>query len=143
MDDAEACAGIFLKLSDLLKQQGINTLEEINELSEKSDEIIKKAPTYHVILLAKNEIGRINLYRLVSLSHTKYFQKVQRIPKSLIEKYREGLIIGSACEAGELYRALLEEKSEEEIQRIVNFYDYLEIQPCGNNAFLIEEKKHD
>ncbi|MBQ7562605.1 MAG: PolC-type DNA polymerase III [Lachnospiraceae bacterium] len=143
VDDAEACAGIFLKLSDLLKQQGINTLEEINELSEKSDEIIKKAPTYHVILLAKNEIGRINLYRLVSLSHTKYFQKVQRIPKSLIEKYREGLIIGSACEAGELYRALLEEKSEEEIQRIVNFYDYLEIQPCGNNAFLIEEKKHD
>ncbi|MBR2274828.1 MAG: PolC-type DNA polymerase III, partial [Lachnospiraceae bacterium] len=143
IDDATATAEIFLKLAEKLIQRDIHTLKEANELSEQSDEIIKKAPTYHVILLAKNEIGRINLYRLVSLSHTKYFQKVQRIPKSQILKYREGLIIGSACEAGELYRALLEEKGEEEIKRIVDFYDYLEIQPTGNNAFLIEDEKHE
>ncbi|MCR4657434.1 MAG: PolC-type DNA polymerase III [Lachnospiraceae bacterium] len=143
VEDAEATAEIFLKLLPMLKEKGITTLEQIDEAAKLSPEMIKKEHAYHVIILAKNEIGRINLYRLVSLSHLKYFSKVQRIPKSLINKYREGLIIGSACEAGELYRAILEGKSEDEIDRIVRFYDYLEIQPLGNNAFMIDSPKHE
>ena len=143
VDDAGCTAEIFVKLIPMLRERGINSLKEINEISKLSPDIIKKEKSYHVIILAKNEIGRINLYRLVSISHTKYFHKVQRIPKSLINKYREGLIIGSACEAGELYRALLEDKPEDEIQRLVSFYDYLEIQPVGNNAFMIESPKHE
>ncbi|MBQ6075109.1 MAG: PolC-type DNA polymerase III [Lachnospiraceae bacterium] len=99
-------------------------------------EDIKKAPSYHIILLAKNDTGRINLYRLVSESHLHYFNKRPRIPRSLLAECREGLILGSACEAGELYRALLRDAPEEELQRIVNFYDYLEVQPLGNNAYL-------
>ncbi len=143
VEDAEATAEIFLKLMPMLSDKGISSLKGINEAAELSPDIIKKEHAYHVIILAKNETGRINLYRLVSLSHLKYFSKVQRIPKSLLSKYREGLIIGSACEAGELYRAVLDEKSDEELQRIVNFYDYLEIQPVGNNAFMIDSPKHE
>ncbi|MBP3729371.1 MAG: PHP domain-containing protein, partial [Lachnospiraceae bacterium] len=101
-----------------------------------SQEEIKNAPTYHIILLAKNEVGRINLYHLISESHLNYFKRRPRIPRSLLKECREGLILGSACEAGELYRALLREATEEELQKIVNFYDYLEVQPLGNNAYL-------
>ena len=99
-------------------------------------EEIKKAPSYHIIILAKSDVGRVNLYRLVSESHLHYFQRRPRIPRSLLTECREGLILGSACEAGELYRALLRDAPEEELQRIVNFYDYLEVQPLGNNAYL-------
>ncbi len=142
-DDARATAEIFVKLLDMLKKRGIRTLNEINDEAALSEDMIKKAKSYHVIILAKNETGRINLYKLVSLSHTKYFHKVQRIPKSLLNRYREGLIIGSACEAGELYRALLDGRSREELIDIARFYDYLEIQPCGNNAFMIASEKHE
>ena len=141
VDDAECTAQIFLKFADMLKERGADTLSRINALGESSPDIIKKLTSYHAIILAENNIGRENLYRLVSASHLQYFNRHPRVPKSLLLKYREGLILGSACEAGELYRALLDGKAEEEIARIVNFYDYLEIQPVGNNRFMIDSPK--
>ena len=141
VDDAECTAHIFLKFSAMLKERGADTLSKINALGESSPDIIKKLTSYHAIILAENNIGRENLYRLVSASHLQYFNRQPRVPKSLLMKYREGLILGSACEAGELYRALLDGKAEEEIARIVNFYDYLEIQPLGNNHFMIDSPK--
>lgn len=141
VDDAQATAHIWVKFIPMLREQGIETLAQVNELGASSIELVKKLPTYHTIILAKNDLGRINLYRLVSMSHLTYFARTPRIPKSQLLKYREGLIIGSACEAGELYRAILDEKSDAEIARIVNFYDYLEIQPCGNNKFMIESDR--
>ena len=141
VDDAECTAHIFLKFSEMLRERGADTLSRINALGESSPDIIKKLTSYHAIILAENNIGRENLYRLVSASHLQYFNRHPRVPKSLLLKYREGLILGSACEAGELYRALLDGKAEEEIARIVNFYDYLEIQPLGNNHFMIDSPK--
>ncbi len=141
VDDAEATAEIFVKLIPRMEKEGITTLAQINEKGKASPDIIKRLPTYHAIILAKNNVGRMNLYRLVSQSHLTYFARRPRIPKSLLNQYREGLILGSACEAGELYRALLEGKADAEIARLVNFYDYLEIQPTGNNKFMIESQK--
>ena len=142
VDDAECTAWIFVKFVKMLAEQEITTLKELNELGEKSaDLVVKKLPTHHAIILAKNDMGRINLYRLVSASHLTYFSRHPRIPKSLVEKYREGLILGSACEAGELYRALLDGQSDVQIARLVRFYDYLEIQPTGNNQFMIASEK--
>ena len=141
VDDAEATAEIFVKLIVMMEKEGITTLAQINEKGKASPDIIKKLPTYHGIILAKNNVGRMNLYRLVSMSHLTYFARRPRIPKSLLNQHREGLIVGSACEAGELYRAVLEGKSDTEIARLVNFYDYLEIQPLGNNQFMIESDR--
>jgi DNA polymerase-3 subunit alpha (Gram-positive type) len=142
VDDAECTAEIFVKFIEMLKKDNINTLSELNDLGKSSIEAVRKLHSYHVIILAKNQTGRINLYKLVSASHLTYYYKRPLIPKSLIEKNREGLIIGSACEAGELFRALLDGQSEEQIARIVRFYDYLEIQPIGNNRFMIASEKH-
>ncbi len=142
VDDAEATANIFISFARMLKERDITDIQKINELADAALPIIKKLPTYHVIILAKNNVGRMNLYHLISESHTKYFARHPRIPKSLLEKYREGLIVGSACEAGELYRALLEGKSDAAIAGIVNFYDYLELQPLGNNRFMIESTRN-
>lgn len=139
VDDAECTSGIYLKLLEMLEERDITAMDGINALASTSLEQIKKLPTYHVIILAKNEVGRINLYRLVSYAHMQYYSRRPRIPKSALNKYREGLIVGSACEAGELFRAVLEGKSEPELARIVDFYDYLEIQPLGNNEFLLRE----
>ena len=141
VEDAEATAEIFVKFIKMLKERGADTLAKVNALGETSPEIIKKLPSYHAIILAQNNIGRENLYTLVSESHLNYYSKRPRVPKSLLMKHREGLILGSACEAGELYRALLDGKAEPEIARLVNFYDYLEIQPLGNNKFMIESER--
>ncbi len=143
VDDAEATAHIFLKLIGRLKDKGVNTLSGLNDLAASSDEKIRKSPSNHIILLAANETGRVNLYKLVSLSHIRFFHGHARIPKSLIEKHREGLIIGSACEQGELYQAIINKKSEDELVRIAKFYDYLEIQPNGNNEFMIREDRFE
>lgn len=141
VDDAECTALIFIALAKRLKDLNINTLNEANDFAANDDATIRKLPHYHIILLAKNEIGRINLYRLVSESHLKYYNKVPIIPKTLIEKYREGLILGSACEAGELYQAIIRQRSDAEIANIVSFYDYLEIQPLCNNEFMLRGDK--
>ena len=141
VDDAEATAHIFVKFIKMLEEDGVHTLAQINAMGAASVETVRKQPSYHAIILAKNDLGRINLYRLVSESHLTYYNKRPRVPKSLVMKYREGLILGSACEAGELYRALLDGQSDAQIARLVNFYDYLEIQPRGNNKFMIASEK--
>ncbi len=141
VDDAECTAWIFVKFIKMLAERQVYTLAQVNALGASNAEMVKKMPSYHAIILAKNDLGRINLYRLISQSHLTYFHRHPRIPKSLVMKYREGLILGSACEAGELYRALLDGQSDVQIARLVNFYDYLEIQPVGNNQFMIASEK--
>ena len=139
VDDAQATAYIYLKMVKMLEERDIFDLDKLNEAGKLDDEAIKKLHQYHCIILASSEQGRINLYRLISASHLQYFSRFPKIPKSLVNKYREGLIIGSACEAGELFRAMVNGRSEAEIARIVSFYDYLEVQPVGNNRFMIEK----
>lgn len=143
VDDAGATAEIFVKFIEMLKEKKITTLEELALAAKPTPEVIKKMPTYHGIILAKNDTGRVNLYKLVSLSHIDYFARRPRIPKSLLAKNREGLILGSACEAGELFQAIVRNQPEQEIKRIVDFYDYLEIQPLGNNEFMIESEHYE
>lgn len=140
VDDAAATADIFVKMIKMLYDRDIPDVDKLNEEGKMDENAIKKLHQYHCIILASNEMGRINLYRLVSASHLQYFNRFPKIPKSLVNQYREGLIIGSACEAGELFRSLVNGRSEAEIARIVNFYDYLEIQPIGNNRFMIEKE---
>ena len=141
VDDAGATAEIFVKFVEMLKDRGIYDLAKLNQFGENNADAVRKLPSYHVIILALNEVGRVNLYTLISMSHLKYYARRPRIPKSELSKYREGLLVGSACEAGELYQAILNDKSEERIAKIANFYDYLEIQPLGNNQFMIESPK--
>ena len=141
VDDARVTAEIYVKFIQMLEERGIETLDQMNHFGAHNAEAIRKMPSYHVIVLAKNDIGRVNLYTLISKSHLEYFGRQPRMPKSEVLKYREGLMIGSACEAGELYQAILGEKSPERIARIVNFYDYLEIQPLGNNRFMIDSDR--
>lgn len=141
VDDAACTAEIFEKFVKMLADRGINTLDELNAEGHVSKETVMKMPTHHAIVLATNDLGRVNLYKLISLSHLDYFHQRARIPKSEYLKHKEGLLIGSACEAGELYQAILQGRPQEEIIRLVKFYDYLEIQPLGNNAFMIKDEK--
>jgi DNA polymerase III, alpha chain, Gram-positive type len=143
VDDAGATSEIYLKLCIKLKEREINLVKEIDTLGKLSVEAIRKLPAYHAIFLAKNDIGRVNLYKMVSLSHLEYYNKRPKVPKSLLMECREGIIVGSACEAGELYRAILTNQSQDKITRLVNFYDYLEIQPLANNDFLIRSDRSD
>ena len=140
LDDVDTTVKVFNVMIQKLKDKGVTKLEEIDTIGrdeEAKKEEYKKLNTYHAIILAKNYVGLKNLYKLVSLSHLHYFYKKPRILKSIYKKYSEGLILGSACEAGELYQAIELGKSDEEIENIARDYDYLEIQPIGNNEFLV------
>ncbi|WP_375293678.1 PolC-type DNA polymerase III [Clostridium estertheticum] len=137
VDDAKATTDILLHCFGLLREKNILDLDTLNK-EFLADFNVKKANTYHVIILVKNQIGLKNLYKLISFSNLEYFHRRPRLPKTLIEKYREGLIVGSACEAGQVYKEVLHGKSEEDINKIVKFYDYLEIQPLLNNKFMIK-----
>ncbi len=142
VNDASATAEVFKKFIEKLAENHIFNVNDINVFCSRTINY-NKLKAYHVIILAKNNIGLRNLYELISMSHLEYYSRRPRIPKSKLIKYREGLIIGSACEAGELYRALLDEKPKEVVDEIAEFYDYLEIQPLGNNRFMIESSKVD
>ena len=141
VDDAECTAGIFRKLLPMLEERGADTFEKVNALSDSNPDIIKRLRTHHCVLLAKNNTGRVNLYTMISDSHLKYFFKKPRIPKSLLMKHREGILVGSACVSGELFEAILEERGDEAVAGIADFYDYLEIQPRDNNRFLLESPR--
>jgi DNA polymerase-3 subunit alpha (Gram-positive type) len=140
LDDVDTTVKVFNVMIDKVKEKGGKTVDDFdavfqNDPSKKEE--YKKLDTYHAIILAKNYVGLKNLYKLISYSHLNYFYKKPRILKSLYKKYSEGLILGSACEAGELYQAIELGKSDEEIEEIAREYDYLEIQPIGNNEFLV------
>lgn len=137
-DDARALAYILIELLKIAsKNKNISTLQEINTSLAGND--AKKAISHHMSILVKNQTGLKNLYKLISMAHLKYFYKKPRIPKSQLIKHREGLIIGSACESGELFRAITGGRPWEDLLEIAKFYDYLEIQPLGNNEFMLRE----
>ena len=138
LDDTVVLAKIFFHMVDKLKKEGIKDIENmVKSMSDKADPL--KLPAYHMIILVKNPTGLKNLYKLVSVSYLNYFHRIPRIPKTILNDFREGLIIGSACESGELFSAIKNNRSESEIKSIAEYYDYLEIQPLSNNRFLINE----
>ncbi|MBP5225497.1 MAG: PHP domain-containing protein, partial [Lachnospiraceae bacterium] len=146
VDDAECCAGIHGIFIRRFRAQGITTLKEAQDFVKPTADDIRRMHSHHVIILVKNETGRVNLYRTVSDSLLKYYggrPARPRIPKSLLQERREGLIIGSACSMGELFNAVLEGQTDEELERIVSFYDYLEVQPVGNNQYLYGDTHYD
>ena len=137
-DDAKMLAEIFYKMTDKLRDEGITDFTQLTEaMSQNADPL--KLRTYHQVILAKNKAGLKNLYKLISDSYLNYYRRNPRIPKTRLKELREGLIIGSACESGELYRAIMDNKPESEVEEIASFYDYLEIQPIANNRFMIAE----
>jgi len=134
VDDATATAEIFLKFQDLAMEQWGKDAKVQNI---DTNPALLKSPRYHIILLAKNPVGLKNLYQLISKSNLNYYYRKPQIPKSVLEQFREGLILGSACEAGELFRAIVDGKDDAEIEEMASFYDFLEIQPIGNNRFMV------
>lgn len=141
VDDAEATASAFVKMLEEQNANGRRELAEYNAIYDTRKAAVKTR-AFHIILLAKNEEGIRNIYEMVSESHLKYFNRTPRIPKTLLMQKREGIIIGSACEAGELFSSAAEGASDEELMEIADFYDYLEIQPIGNNAYMKGSDKH-
>ncbi|MDR1801414.1 MAG: PolC-type DNA polymerase III [Lachnospiraceae bacterium] len=142
VDDAYATAEIFLSLGERIRNDGLVALKDINRLGRQGEAAVKKLHPYHIILLAEDDIGKLNLYTLISESHLNYFYRTPRIPKSLLTRHRKGIIVGSACESGELFQAILRGVSDEELRDIVDFYDYLEIQPLTNNSFLLDSEDY-
>ena len=140
-DDAKALAQIYVKMIEDLALRGVTALENVNTGLGGTRELAKK--NFHLIILVRNAAGLKNLYRIISAAHMDYFFKVPRVPRSLLNKYREGLIIGSACEAGELYRAIVEGRSFDELKNIAAYYDFLEVQPLGNNEYMLREHMVD
>lgn len=138
VDDARMLSMVFVKLIQECRKG--RTIEKLGDLNLVAGNDVKKMPYYHQIILVRNNTGLKNLYKLIGLSNLSYYNKKPRIPMSELRVHREGLIIGSACEAGELYRAILAKRPEEEIEKIARFYDYLEIQPIGNNSFMIRNE---
>ena len=138
-DDALTCGYLYLRFAKMLQERGVTDIQEINEnmLELRSGNRIGDRHARHIILFAKNQTGLRNLYHLISDAHLKYYKRNPRIPKSELIRLREGLIIGSACEAGELFQAILARKSHAELKRIASFYDFLEIQPLSNNRFML------
>lgn len=135
-DDAAALAAIFCKMLEDLAAKDIRRVEDVNTGLGGNKEVLKKK-YHHLIILVKNQVGLKNLYKIVSAAHTEYFFKRPRVPRSLLNQYREGLLLGSACEAGELYRAIVAGRDMDELKRIAAYYDFLEIQPLGNNEFML------
>ncbi|WP_294451949.1 exonuclease domain-containing protein [uncultured Gemmiger sp.] len=142
VDDAMALARIFEKMLEDLEEKDIHSVAAVNTGLGGNKEVLKKK-YYHLIILVKNQIGLKNLYRIVSAAHTKYFFKKPRVPRSLLNQYREGLLLSSACEAGELYRAVVAGKSHDELLKIADYYDFLEVQPLGNNEFMVRNGQVD
>ena len=138
LDDVKTLVAVFKEMILKAKDNDAKTIDDFDNVFEAD---YRKLPMYHMILLAKNYVGLKNLYKLVSYSHLDYYYKKPRILKSMLDKYREGLIVGSACEAGELYRAIVAEKTDEELTEIASYYDYLEIQPLANNQYMLRENQ--
>ncbi len=138
-DDARTCGYLYQRFAKMMEEQGLERIAQINEsmLSKRSGNRIMDRHARHILIFAKNQTGLRNLYHLISDAHLKYYRRNPRIPKSELIKLREGLIIGSACEAGELFQAILARKSDAELKRIASFYDFLEIQPLSNNRFML------
>ena len=138
-DDANICGLIFCKLVPMLRDRGLTRLQQVNRdlMSQRSKGVIFARRPYHIILIAKNQQGLRNLYHLISESNLEFYKKSPRIPKSLLMELREGIIVGSACEAGEVFQAMLDKKSDAEIEKLASFYDFLEIQPLSNNMFML------
>ena len=144
-DDAITCGYLYVRFAKMLQERGLSRIQEVDADMTKlrSGSRINNRKTKHIIVFAKNQTGLRNLYRIISDAHLKYFKRYPRMPKSELLRYREGLIIGSACEAGELFQAVIEHKSHEELKRIASFYDFLEIQPLSNNKFMLENGTAD
>ncbi len=140
-DDALTCGYLYLRFAKMLQERGISDIQSINAdmVTLRSGGKITDRRAKHIIVFAKNQMGLRNLYHLISDAHLKYFKRNPRMPKSRLMELREGLIIGSACEAGELFQAIIAHKSHAELKRIASFYDFLEIQPLSNNRFMLAE----
>ena len=140
-DDADVTGKIFVKMMEMIREKGITTVEQLNAYGSVSADKIKKGRVYDSTILVKNDVGRVNLYRLISESHINFFNVKPRMPMSLVEQYREGLLVGSGTSGSELYEYLLNGASDEDIANLVKFFDYLEVQPPSNDEYMINDDR--